>query len=150
MAARKQQKALEQLKRERARRLRAKFPALPKDVEVKASPPGEQKMSEVIVDFLAPYWNRQPPPGEDQMRHLLMLGIIAWNAAIQGGDEGQALVQDTAATMPEDLRDDFLLLIDNLIARKEAHFADIKRFIIDYKLTWDPVNPHIAIISTLA
>ena len=149
MVARKQKKTLEQLKRERAKRLRAKFPALPKNVSVITSPPGEHKMSEVIVDFLAPEWNREPPPNEEQLNRLLLLGMIAWNAAVTGGDEGKAIVQAAAATIPDDLRDDFLFIVNDLIARKEARFADIKRFIIDYKLTWDPINPHVAIVSAL-
>jgi hypothetical protein len=81
---------------------------------------------------------------------LLLLGIVAWNAAVQGGEEGRALVESAAATIPDDLRDDFRFIVNDLIARKEARFADIKRLIIDYKLTWDPINPHVAIVSTFA
>lgn len=149
MAARRQKKALEQLKRERARRMRAKFPELPNDVEVRMNPPGERKMSEVIMEFLAPEWQREPPPSEGQLQRLLMLGTIAWNAAVMDGEESKDLLQSAAATIPDDLRDDFLLIVNNLIARKKAQFADIKRLIVDFKLTWDPIKPHVAVASTL-
>lgn len=149
MAARRQKKALEQLKRERARRMRAKFPELPNDVEVRTNPPGERKMSEVIMEFLAPEWQREPPPSEGQLQRLLMLGTIAWNAAVMDGEESKDLLQSAAATIPDDLRDDFLLIVNNLIARKKAQFADIKRLIVDFKLTWDPIKPHVAVASTL-
>src|SRR3954466_8752717 len=44
-----------------------------------SNPPAVHKMSEVLEDFVAPEWDQAQ--GEDDMRKILTIGMLAWNLA---------------------------------------------------------------------
>ncbi len=111
------------------------------------SPRGEVKMSEVLWDFVRPYDNTWKT--EEQLRKLLAVALVAWNAAIEPAPRGEKLIQKTMATLPLDAQADFLSIVVALVERKLQYFADNTRMIIDYKLTMLADGPHLSVISTL-
>jgi len=120
----------------------------PADTRLVINPPGEVKMSEVLMELIQPEWNTCNT--EDAMRKLLTLGMAAWNAALLPLDKRTAILDDLAATLPGQLRADFHLVIEPLIRRKEELFPHIRRPMLSYELTWlNPHEPHLTVVSGL-
>src|SRR4051812_46828121 len=59
---------------------RGRVPAIPPGSKVVYEPAGREKMSEVLEDFIEPY--RDMADGENALRKLLTLALLAWNAAL--------------------------------------------------------------------
>jgi hypothetical protein len=114
---------------------------------VEQANPGTEKLSEVLLEFLGPY--TPPEPTEAELSKLLSVGIVAWNAAIASAKEGEDLIRSVLETLPPEFREDMRALIDELIRRKEALFAQHKRLILDYRVTMQPSGPYVQVISTL-
>ena len=51
--------------------------------------------------------------------------------------------------VPPEVCPDMRSIVDEMIRRKETHFADNKRAITDYQLTMTPSGSHVAVISSL-
>jgi hypothetical protein len=133
-------KRLQQRKQRRLRR------GLPSDATVLVEPPGAAKMSEVLMEFLEPYaehWNN-----EEELHKLLTVALVAWNAALYSGKERTEFVEKMVAAVLPEARPELRAIVEEMIQRKEAHFAGIRRMIIDYKITTTPTGPHLAVIST--
>jgi hypothetical protein len=77
------------------------------------------------------------------------VGLVAWNAALMAGDKRERFLQDMVQAVPPEVRGDMRSIVEEMIRRKETHFAANKRAIIDYQLTMTPSGPHVAVISTL-
>ena len=141
-------------KKDKNKALKHRFakPDTPEDdplsrAQVLIAPRGEVKMSEVLLDFIRPYdgtWET-----EEQLRKLLVVAIVAWNAAISPPDKGEELVQSVLAKLPPEVQEDFLHIVVELIERKQRFFANNTRLIIDYKLTMTPGGPQLLVASTL-
>ena len=110
-------------------------------------PGAPEKMSEVLMEFLEPHVEKCKTA--EEIRKLVLLGIVAWNAAVAPPAEGERLIRDTMGTMPPDVRKDYLSVIADLMERKLAFFADNTRLIVDYELTMGPDGPHLSVASTL-
>jgi hypothetical protein len=111
------------------------------------NPPGEVKMSEVLMDFIAPYHSFGKTL--DQMRKVLAVALVAWNAAI--GPDGEDLVRRTVENLPPDAQDDFLTILEAMIERKQRYFADNNRIILNYNLTPLPDgSPYLSVMSTFS
>jgi hypothetical protein len=119
---------------------------VPSGVRLISPPPGVKKMSEVMEEFIDPYLDEART--EHQLRELLSIATIAWNAALMPAAEQDALVEDVMATVPQESRPFFLNWLMELIRRKLAFFADNKRLILSYELTWNPDNPYISVMSS--
>jgi hypothetical protein len=146
MASRKKQDKRKQKKRlERKRRLKRQ--GFPSDATVLVEPPGAAKMSEVLLEFLEPYaehWKN-----EEEFQKLLIVGQIAWNAALYSGEKRTEFVEKMVAAVPPEARPVMRAFVQELIQRKEAHFAGNRRLIVNYELTMTPSGPHLAVMSTL-
>ena len=53
------------------------------DTQIVFSPPGQEKMSEVLDEFVAPY--EQHISDRESYERLLMVAMVAWNAALVSG-----------------------------------------------------------------
>ena len=133
---------LEQLKK---KRLRSGIPS-PDEIIIR-DPPGMEKMSEVLEDFVGPHWDQAPT--EEALRNLLNVAAVAWNAALLPSEEREKLHQKSQQMLPADQRDDFRAIVDSLIQRKLAHFADNRRAILSIDLTMQPTGPYLEVMSTL-
>lgn len=104
-------------------------------------------MSGVLLEFLEPYsehWRT-----EEEFTKLVTVGLIAWNAALMPGNERELFLQDMVQEVPPEVRQDMRSIVDEMIRRKETHFAGNKRAIIGYQITMTPSGPHLSVISTL-
>ena len=133
-----------QKKQERDQRFRELHPLT--DTEVVFAPPGVEKMSEVLQDFLAPYWDSADTP--EKMHQLLSVAIIAWNSALMPAAERDKLIDKTLATADPEAREAVLPFLSELIRRKEQVFPDNNRFILSYDLSMGPSGPHLSVISS--
>ena len=130
---------------------RERGPAVPPGSRVVYDPPGREKMSEVLEDFVAPY--RELADTEDAFRRLLDLGMFAWNAALLPEDERRAMIDDLLRTGfsrgSEAGRTEARELIEALIRRKQKHFAANQRAIVSFELTDTGEGYHLFVASTL-
>jgi hypothetical protein len=119
---------------------------LPPGTEIVPSGDGV-KMSEVLMEFVEPYLEEGRT--DDELRKLLSVACIAWNAALVSGAEREEMLRDMAKTLPPDTAQGLRSIIDGMIRRKEVYFARYKRFIIDFQLTSSPTGPHLLVASTV-
>ena len=104
-------------------------------------------MSAVLIDFME--IDSQEWPDEELLRKAIVLGMMAWNAAVASGASRENLIQSTIATLPPDVRAEARVHLNMLIQRKESLFPDNRRLMLDYKLTMQPSGPYIQIMSSL-
>jgi hypothetical protein len=148
MSANKKQRA--QYKKRRLRKLKKKMPrpsSLPPETMILDNPPGMVKMSKVLEDFVKPYMESSPT--EESLRKLLAVGIVAWNAALLPPTEREELLRETEETLPAELRNDFRVVLEPMIERKLAYFADNRRGILNFELSMGRGNPFLNVMSTL-
>jgi hypothetical protein len=111
----------------------------------------EGKMSEVLLEFIEPF--KKYATTMPAYERLIVLAILAWNAALLEGVERQELINKTDEIIigqaGEEWRKDLDAILAMLIERKERYFADNKRRIIEYRLTDTGKNYHLAVVSTL-
>jgi hypothetical protein len=111
------------------------------------SPPGERKMSEVLLEFLEPYSKHWAT--EEQFKKLVTVGLVAWNAALMSGRARDDFIEKMAKAVPPELRPEMREIVDEMVRRKEAHFANIRRTIVSFDVTMTPSGPHLSVLSTL-
>lgn len=148
MSSYKRQMALDKKRRRRQlgkKTSRSSF--LPRDTAIFYDPPGAAKMSEALLDFVEPY--REMAATEDALRKLLTIASVAWNAALVPPAEREALLRSTEDRLPPDLRADYRAILEPLILRKQEHFSDNTRSIVDFELTMEQAGPYLRVMSTL-
>jgi hypothetical protein len=116
------------------------------DAVVIATPPGEEKMSGVIIEFLDPYMDKWKDLA--QLRTLVAFGAIAWNAALLPEDDREQSLRIAEAMTPPEGRSLLRAVLSDLVRRKFTHFASDTRAIIDYQVTMTPTGPYVAIASS--
>lgn len=109
------------------------------------NPPGEVKMSEVLRQFVEPYWHI--PDTEEAMHRLLTTALVAWNTALQPEEERANSLEQIAVALPEEAREDFYGVVAEMIERKNRYFAQYDRTILDYELVDRGDDYHITVMS---
>lgn len=111
------------------------------------NPKGEIKMSDVLWQFIDPYYEEDM--SYDEVERLLMIGIVAWNMSFFEESERLKEIQkfadkigDSAAVMME--------ILGPLIHRKQRHFRKYDRKIINFQLTDTGETLHLSVASTLS
>ncbi len=126
-------------------------PAIPPGSRVVYEPAGREKMSAVLEDFVEPY--RDTASTEDEFRKLLLLGSLAWNAALLPEDERRAMIEETLkAGMSRGDEADLAAvreIVEWLVRRKLEHFAANQRAIVSFELTDTGDGFHLSVASTL-
>jgi hypothetical protein len=92
------------------------------------------RMSAVLEEFIAPFFHAVEADRE-AFDKLLTIAAAAWNIALLPAESRETHTQQLLETLPQDVREDTRAIIDDLIARKEAHFPEYKRIIVDYEVT---------------
>jgi hypothetical protein len=126
-------------------------PAIPPDAKIVYNPAGREKMSAVLEEFVEPY--RDSASTYDEFRKLLMLGSLAWNAALLPEDKRRAMIEETleagfsraGAADRAAVRE----IVERLVRRKLEHFAANKRAIVSFELTDRGDDFHLSVASTL-
>jgi hypothetical protein len=117
--------------------------------KVVTNPAGAEKMSDVLTDFFEPY-HEGIPDTLDTMRKLVMTAVVAWNTALLPVEERADKLQQFSADLPEEMQEDFMVLVDDMIRRKETYFANHNRIILDYELTDQGGGDyHLSVMSTV-
>lgn len=111
------------------------------------NPPGQAKMSEVLREFVAPYWHI--PDTEEAMRKLLTTALVAWNTALMPQAEQADALGQIATALPAEAREDFYAIVQEMIERKNEHFAEYDRLILDYELVDQGNDYHITVVSRM-
>ncbi len=113
-----------------------------------SSPAGMEKMSEVLERFLEPYLDLAT--SEDAYRKLVTLAALAWNAALMPAEKRDAMIDEVlAAGVPPDIRAQGREIVKLMMERKQAHFAQNRRFIISFEAEDVGTGYHLSVLSTL-
>ena len=106
-------------------------------------------MSDVLRDFVEPY--RKFTDTEDAYRKLLTLGVVAWGAALLPKKEQQDRVDSILSkgipTADGELETGLKEIVNRLIVRKETHFSEYRRDIIDFELKDTGSGYHLSVAS---
>jgi hypothetical protein len=93
------------------------------------------KISEVFLEFIEPY--EKDAPTDEAFEKLLVIAVVAWNAAVLGGEEGQQLIDVTVGAIAKSAGkkwgEDAKGIITTMVQRKQNFFADDNRYIMDYR-----------------
>ncbi len=149
MSQRKKKKQqLRKKQREQFQKTRPLRPApLPDNVRIISTPAGAAKMSEVLLDFIEPYSDQWRTL--EELKKLLSLAIVAWNAALISGDERDEMLKQMALKVPPDFRLELISILEPMIQRKLLYFASNTRFILSCDVTMTANGPHVSVMSTL-
>ena len=113
-------------------------------------PSGEVKMSEVLMAFVEPYI--ESANTEEAHRKLLMLAIVAWNAALLPEEDQQDIVDKAVKAIPAAswaMRAYMKSFMSELIERKKTYFSEYTRMMLDFELTDMGEGYHLSVASTL-
>jgi hypothetical protein len=119
--------------------------------QVVVAPSGEVKMSDVLGDFVAPYYSMAKTANAYRM--LLTLGSLAWNASFLSHDQQEEMIDQVLAsglpTATDQEATELRALVHELIARRKALFSEHKRLIVSFDLKDTGEGYHLAVASTL-
>jgi hypothetical protein len=108
---------------------------------------GQQKMSKVLLDFVAPF--SASVASHEEFKKLVLIGLAAWNIALlPAGLRKESLNDLIVKAVPADTADDFQKIIDQMVERKEKYFAENRRFILAHHWTMNGREPHLSVVST--
>lgn len=115
------------------------------------NPQGEVKMSEVLEEFVEPYLDFAR--NRNQREKLFGIAVAAWNLAIMPESDRQQMInrlieQGLKGNDPL-AQQDTKEIIDEMICRKQALFADNKRYIVNFQLQDMGKTFHLSVVSTL-
>lgn len=114
------------------------------------NPKGQVKMSKVLEKFIDPYLETTKTIADREV--LVELAVIAWNLALAPeGDRQQAmndLFKDASDFQDILMQREAKALIQEMIERKEKHFANIQRFIVDFELQETGSHFNLVVVST--
>ncbi len=117
------------------------------DQRIIYNPPGYDKMSAVLLDFIRPYYEFAPTT--EAMHKLITTALVAWNTALLPKNEQETSLKEIGQTLPEEVQEDFYAIVREMIERKNRYFAQYQRQILDYQLTETEDQYHVSVISTV-
>ncbi len=113
--------------------------------------PGGVKMSTVLEEFVEPYADEID--GLAQYRRLLLLGQVAWNAALRAEPERREMVEDVLAKGFSDSDPEMFAiarsLVETMIARKERLFYQYRRPILSFHVQDTGDGWHLTVASVI-
>lgn len=114
-------------------------------------PPNKEKMSEVIKEFVAPFLAECAD--NIQMRMVLSIGLIVWNASLLPEKEQQKILKQLKVLGPVSDEDATHLfdknVIETLLKRKKEYFSSNKRMILDHQFSEHRGELGLDVVSTL-
>lgn len=119
---------------------------LSRNTQLLVNPPGQEKMSEVLVRFVEQY--AQFAETEEDYQRLYSLAALAWNAALLPSKQ-RAMLDDMIHKSIPAFEKDAKLVIKELIHRKERHFAKYSSMITHYEVKMMGDKVHVGVASTM-
>ena len=107
----------------------------------------EVKMSQIIMDFAEPFLAEADT--EEKFRKAVGLATVAWNAGLLPKDQWKEPLAKSLDATPDAIAS-ILAGLKLLVTRKHQHFANNKRFIVNYHLLGTFPDFQLAIASTLS
>jgi hypothetical protein len=107
---------------------------------------GEQKMSAVLLDFVAPYTAKAE--SEAEFRTAIEMGLIAWNIALFPPDVRKEHVDFLIESAVHENVAEFKEVITEMVARKERYFPDCRRWILAHCLEITRRGPSLTVVSS--
>ncbi len=114
-------------------------------------PKGEVKMSAVLEDFMEPYLDGNE--SDQAFEAFLNIAVIAWNIALFPEDQQPQkvdLIVAKAAKGNTQIQQEMRSVLEELITRKQQHFASIERHIVEFQLKGRGNSLHLSVASTLS
>jgi hypothetical protein len=113
------------------------------------NPKGEISMSDAVSQLIEPY--KKEVPDYSGFSKLVSLACIAWNTSILPQEKQGEALDKMVAILPgtHETRLEMLGLMMELVNRKKKLFPDVFRMIVEFKVTDQGGNFHIAVASTL-
>lgn len=111
------------------------------------NPSGQEKMSEVLEQFIDPYLDEVDDVAS--LQRLATVAAVAWNAAIFGDDRRESFLALVLDTFPEEVRPEAAEIIEEMIRRKQRYFAKNQRRITRVRVTEVGDGFHLAVASSI-
>lgn len=107
---------------------------------------GGIKMSEVIQSFIEPYLRYADT--EENLRKLLGLASMAWNVALFPKEQRPKALDDAFASFEPEMRAGLEALVEEMIKRKDQHFSEIRRAVIDFEVQMNKGGFYLSVASS--
>jgi hypothetical protein len=111
-----------------------------------------EKMSEILIEYASPLIHAS---GDDASakKEALVIAMAIWNIALLPEDEQLERIEELVTTFqgPSTTNDDveaYRRIIMLLLQRKEEHFSDFKRSILDINFVEITDGFHVNVVST--
>ena len=113
------------------------------------NPKGEVSMSDAISQLIEPY--KDDAPDYNSFSKLVSLACVAWNTSILPQEKQDEAINKIMTVFQGkiDLGHEVLGLLTELMDGKRKLFPNVSRMIIEYKVTDQGNNFHIAVASTM-
>ena len=113
------------------------------------NPKGEISMSDAISQLIEPY--KDDAPDYNSFNNLVTFACIAWNTSVLPENQRNEALGKMVDVIPGRVEDrlDTLALLTELMERKRKLFPNVTRMIMEYKVTDQGNNFHIAVASTM-
>jgi hypothetical protein len=111
---------------------------------------GMRKMSEILLEFADPFFKQASI--EDYPK-VLMFAITAWNLSLTNEASQKTELQKLSEAMGTEIDspffEDLLLLLEPMIKRKQDHYSEIRRLVMDWDYIPGPSGAHLNVVSTV-
>jgi hypothetical protein len=71
-----------------------------------------------------------------------------WQVMNGKSSERKELIENAVEVAPPEIRQDMKAIVEEMIQRKETHFAHNKRMVMNYQVTMTKEGPHVTVLST--
>jgi hypothetical protein len=147
----KHSRRIEQKRKRRLERLESKSEfGLHGSGDFHIGPPGVEKMSDVLDDFVGPFIPETG--GIADIRGLYGLGVVAWNTALLPEEKQQAALDAAISRMGPDAEavlHTYREFLNQLIRRKQKYFASNRRAILRFEVYQTGEDYQLNVMSTV-
>ena len=116
------------------------------DARFRVATEGEQKMSDIIMDFVDPYLDGDE--GSEYLDKAIGIATIAWNAALVPEGERRLMLDSALRELPSADAVPLAIVLDRMIQRKQERFQANKRTIIRHHIAETEDGLHLSVVST--
>ena len=108
-------------------------------------------MSEVLKAFVDPYMDAVDTA--EDFRSLVVVAALAWNVSFLPEEKQTEMLEEIVVEgIPDgdaEQRAGLRYLLHTMVARKQAHFSEHTRMIMDFEVTETRDRYHLAVASTM-